>query len=91
VAIRTRDYRTIERYADVARLLTGDQKAPIDDGVNHVTHLCSRLKIPRLRDFSIATTDFPEIAEKAASSSSMKGNAVPLDHSQLIEVLEVAW
>ncbi|HMJ90689.1 MAG TPA: iron-containing alcohol dehydrogenase [Candidatus Acidoferrum sp.] len=82
---------TIARYEEVARLLTGRSVARAQDGVALVRELCAALRIPRLREFGIQHQDLIGIAEKAAQSSSMKGNPVVLRHEELVEVLERAW
>ncbi len=78
------------RFDEVARLLTGSPTARASDGVSFVQELRGRLLIPRLRDFSITLADLSIIAEKAAQTSSMKGNPVPLPLPQLLEILEGA-
>lgn len=88
---RQQNERTLSRYGEVARLLTGCADAQASDGAGFVEALCSTLRIPRLRDFAIPQGALGEIAVKAAQSSSMKGNPVPLSHPELLGILESAW
>jgi len=48
------------------------------------------LKIPPLRQYGVACDDFAAIIEKSKSSSSMKGNPLPLRDEELREILERA-
>jgi len=43
-----------------------------------------------LGSFGITHLDLPEIATKAAQSSSMKGNPVPLSQEELLDILRQA-
>jgi alcohol dehydrogenase class IV len=90
-AARGQNERTVARFDEVARLLTGIPAARAEDGVRLVEELRASLQIPRLREYSIPKTALPDIAAKAAQSSSMKGNPVSLSHPQLVEILEEAW
>ncbi len=91
VAKNTGADETLARYDEVARLLTVHDTARAQDGVRFVRDLCDSLRIPKLRELNIQRSDLPEIAEKAALASSMKGNPVTLSREQLIEILERAW
>lgn len=78
------------RYAKIAQLLTNDPGASIADGVRWLEDLVNRLHIAPLRSYGISTRDFPLIVEKAAASSSMKGNLVELSAQDLVRILEMA-
>jgi alcohol dehydrogenase class IV len=82
---------TLDRYTDVARLLTGKADATRDDGVAHLKNLVDALKIPRLNTYSIQKTDFPVIVEKAQKASSMKANPIVLTATELTQILESAF
>jgi alcohol dehydrogenase class IV len=92
-ALRARDPRSpvIERYAEVARLLTGRADARAEDGVLWVSELCEKLGIPRLRSYGITPDDFDSIADKAAAASSMQGNPIVLQRDELLGTLERAY
>jgi len=78
---------SLERYREVARLLTGKSGAKATEGVNWVRELCSDLKIPRLAAYGITRADVSTICEKAAAASSMKGNPIVLTSEELQSTL----
>lgn len=90
-ARKASDDRVLARYDEVARLFTGSDRACSEDGVAFVRDLCAQLRIPRLREFDIRQSDFAEVTERAAQSSSMKGNPVNLPRETLVDILERAW
>ncbi len=80
----------LQRYVDVARLLTGDETAIETDGVAWVVDLCQALHVPPLSSYGVSADDFPALIEKASRSSSMKGNPIPLTQEELTTILEGA-
>ncbi len=80
----------LQRYDEVARILTGNENAGANDGVIWVRELCALLQIPRLRAYGIKAEDVPGVCEKAAVASSMKGNPIPLTSAETQEILERA-
>ena len=80
----------MERYAAVARLLTGRNDASAEAGIDWVRALCAELNIPGLRAWGIGEVDFPAVVEKAARASSMQANALPLTNEELLAVLTAA-
>ena len=89
-AARSRGSATLQRFDEVTQILTGDKRATTDDGVRWLRELCATLKIPRLSCFGVSERDFDAIAERAAASSSMKGNPVVLTANELREILAAA-
>lgn len=81
----------LERYATIARLLTGRSEASVEDGIQWVRTLCAELKIPALRAWGIASSDLPEVVDKAAKASSMQANPLPLTKNELMAMVEAAW
>jgi alcohol dehydrogenase class IV len=79
------------RYNEVARLVTGVATARAADGVQWARELARHLHIPRLSTLGIQRENFAEIAEKAADSSSMKGNPIEFTADQLVEILGRAF
>jgi alcohol dehydrogenase class IV len=77
----------LRRYDGVGRILCG--KAA-DEGVEWVRELVADLKIPRLRQYGLQTSDVAEVIEKAAKASSMKGNPIVLTPEELGRILERA-
>jgi alcohol dehydrogenase class IV len=75
------------RFADLARLLTGDPAAAPEAGVAWVAGLVERLRVPRLGRYGLTAAALPQVAERALAASSMKANPVPLDREALTEIL----
>jgi alcohol dehydrogenase class IV len=77
----------LDRYAEAARVITGNPSASIADGLAWIRETVTLLGVPRLAAFGISPQDTDDIAAKAARSSSMQGNPVPLNHSALLAIL----
>jgi alcohol dehydrogenase class IV len=77
----------LDRYAEVARLLTGDPSASIEDGLAWIRETITLLGVPRLAAFGLRPQDADGIAAKTARSSSMQGNPVSLPHADLVAIL----
>ena len=80
----------IERFNELARLLTGCQEARAQDAVAWIRSLCDRLQVPALRSFGLRLELIPEAVAKAQKASSMKGNPVELTDSELTAILQAA-
>jgi alcohol dehydrogenase class IV len=91
-ALRARapQHPALERYATIARLLTGRSEASVEDGIDWVRELCTELNIPALRAWRITESDLPGVVEKAAKASSMQANPVPLTEAELMAVVAAA-
>lgn len=88
---RALQHPALERYATIARLLTGRSDATVEDGIDWVRALCSELKIPTLRAWGITESDLPGVVAKAAKASSMQANPLPLTDEELMLVLTSAF
>jgi len=85
------DPAALARFEAIPRLLpTGSPALDADDAVAFFQHLADRLGIPRLRHYGLHETHFPDLAQKAAASSSMRGNPVELDQEELVGILREA-
>jgi alcohol dehydrogenase class IV len=91
-ALRNRAPRhpALERYAAIARVLTGRRDATAEDGVDWVRALCADLNIPPLRAWGITEADLPGVAEEAARASSMQANPLPLTAGELLALVSAA-
>lgn len=89
-AARERGAPVVGRYAEVARLLTGDPQAMADDGVTWVRAVCAVLAIPSLGTWGVTPGDLSRVSEMAANASSMKGNPVPLSPEEREAILQAA-
>ena len=81
---------TLQRYQEIARILTGHAGATIQDGIRWVSETCQALQIPPLRAHGITVTDFDALIDKASVASSMKANPVVLTKEELREILQRA-
>jgi alcohol dehydrogenase class IV len=77
----------LERYTEVARLVTGSAGATIADGVKWVQGLCADLGMPSLSHYGVNAEHIPDVVEKSARSSSMKGNPISLSVQELSAIL----
>lgn len=80
----------LERYSEVARLLTGKENARRSEGVSLLSALCSELAIPALSAYGLGQNMIPAVVEQAMKASSMKGNPIELTGSELTSALERA-
>ncbi len=77
----------LTRYAEIAKILTGDDIAATQDGVTWVRKLCTDLRLPRLSAYGIEQGHFSEIIDKSSRASSMKGNPIALTPVQMERIL----
>ena len=80
----------LERYREIARILTKDPRATPEDGAEWVQNLTTELSIPSLTSYGIRGKDAAELAEKASRSNSMKGNPITLTQAELAAVIEIS-
>jgi len=80
----------INRYDEVARIITGKSAGRAADGITWIQELCEQLQVPRLAEYGIKEADFSSIVAKSINASSMKGNPVSLTEAELGEVLKQA-
>jgi len=90
LAVREPESLALRRYDEVGRLVTGSPAATSADGVRWVQRLCEGIAVPALADYGITERDFPDMIEKAARSSSMKGNPIELTGAELRGILQQA-
>ena len=82
------DTKRIEKYDELAKILTGNSNAAATDGVTWVENLVQELKIPKLSQFGVSKKDFETLTSKAKVASSMKGNPIKLGDDKLRRILE---
>lgn len=76
------------RLDEVAQLLTGRSDATAADGAAWLAELCDDLGVPGLGQFGVGPDDVADLCQRAAGSSSMKGNPIVLTADELAEILE---
>ncbi|MEW6747098.1 MAG: iron-containing alcohol dehydrogenase [Planctomycetota bacterium] len=91
-ALRSRapEHPALERYGEVARILTGNAQAASDDGVAWLRDLCRDLRIPSLGAYGVTKAEEAVLVEKSLAASSMRGNPIELTRDELHDVLEKA-
>jgi alcohol dehydrogenase class IV len=91
-ALRKRDPHSnaLARYGETAQLLTGQEDASPEAGIEWVRMLMEDLHIPQLAAWGLAEPDLAPLAEKAAAASSMKANPIVLTSEELREILAEA-
>jgi alcohol dehydrogenase class IV len=88
---RAPNHSALDRYAQVAAILTQNPQAQPEDAITALTDLCHALRIPGLREHGLTMADVPAVVEKAAAASSMQANPLPLTRGELTQVLEASF
>ncbi len=91
-ALRSREAGSpaLARYAEVARLLTGNPDARPETGVAWVHDLVDELQIPPLSAFGVDEGILQELIPAAQRASSMRGNPIELTPEELEKVVRAA-
>ncbi len=80
----------LDRYLDIARIVTKNPDAKITDAVIWAQELTGKLAIPPLSEYGMSSRDIAVVVEKGKKASSMKGNPLPLTDEELISILTQA-
>ena len=80
----------INRLEEVARILTGNPNAGAVDGLAWINDLAAELVVPSLSAYGLTAANIPEVVEKSAKASSMKGNPIVLTDEEMHVILERA-
>jgi alcohol dehydrogenase class IV len=81
---------SLARFDEIGRILTGQSTAGAADAVSWIEKLCTTLRLPGLRRYGLAESDFSAVAAKAKNASSMKGNCIELNDEELLAILQQA-
>lgn len=87
---REPNHPALARYAEIAQMVTGKDKARQVDLVDWLSELRKSLAIPSLSDFGVRAEHLSMLVEKSAAASSMKANPIALLKEELYEILENA-
>jgi alcohol dehydrogenase class IV len=79
---------TLERYAEIARLVTDNDSASAEDGIAWVEQLASELGVSRLGPLDVLARQRDELVDRALRASSMQGNPVRLTPADILAILE---
>jgi alcohol dehydrogenase class IV len=80
----------LQRYAEVAQLLTGRLTAGASEAIGWLHQLCADLNVTPLSQFGFTAHDIPSVVAQAQKASSMKGNPIVLTAEELSEILRAA-
>ncbi|MCX8033321.1 MAG: iron-containing alcohol dehydrogenase [Thermoleophilia bacterium] len=80
----------LDRYREVARLLTGNASATPQAAVEWVHELAEELQVPDLAAQGFRINLLPELLEKAKCASSMQGNPIMLTDAELTATIGAA-
>jgi alcohol dehydrogenase class IV len=91
-ALRSRqpDSPVLDRFREVAQLLTGVSASFAEDAIACLFDLRNKMAIRTLSSYGLKQEDFPLLIGQAQQSSSMKGNPIRLTDKELMEILEKA-
>ena len=89
-ALRARapDSPILARFAEVARLLTGDPAARPEDAAVAARALAAKLRVPGLAHYGMTASDLPALCAKAKVASSMKANPIALHDDELLAIAQ---
>jgi len=79
--------RFVDKFAELARILTGSASARPEQGIARIAALGSALQIPRLSELGVSAAAAQAAIPAAQRSSSMKGNPIELTSAELAEIL----
>ena len=80
----------LRRYVEMARIITNDPRATIEEGVRWLEDLATTLGIPRLHCYGISHHDLPHLVAAASASSSIKGNPIALTADELMGIVQAS-
>ncbi len=82
------DSPILSRYREIAKILTGIPSAQPEEGVTWITQIVETFQVPRLGQYGLHSSHFPFLVERSSKASSMKGNPVQLDPTDIEEILQ---
>ena len=82
--------RFLQRYQDLAAIVTGDPAARPEQLAGWCDALVVELGVPGLASFGLARAAIPDLARASGSTSSMKGNPVAFAQAELEAILVAA-
>jgi len=88
---RAADSPSLERYNELARIMTGSAKALAEDGTRWVKDLCRNLQVESLAQLGMKKADIAAVAAQSQKASSMQGNPICLIEEELMEILQMAF
>jgi alcohol dehydrogenase class IV len=86
LARRRPDSPALERYQEIAAIVTGRPGSDAGQAVAWTESLVRSLGVPGLARWGATEADVPELVARARAASSMKGNPVELEEEELVEI-----
>jgi alcohol dehydrogenase class IV len=77
----------LARYAEMVRILTGNNSARVREGISWINKLCRQFDLKPLSAYGLNETRCASVVEKAKKASSMQGNPIVLTDSELKTIL----
>jgi len=92
-ALKQRDENNpvIERFDEMAQLLTGKPNAIAEDGIQWLHVASASMSIPTLSKYGLTRDQFPGLIDAAGQASSMQGNPIQLTKEEMQSILEAAY
>jgi alcohol dehydrogenase class IV len=90
LTLRAPHHPSINRYAEIGRLLSGKSGADQEAAVRWVIDICKQMHIQPLSAYGLTENQFAVIIERAKQSSSMRGNPITLSDEELRNILRRA-
>jgi alcohol dehydrogenase class IV len=90
LAARAPDSPALDRYGEIAAIVTGRAAADAEAGVAWVEDLVRGLGIPGLSHWGAGRSDVALLAARAAAASSMRGNPIALTPEELAEIVTIS-
>lgn len=84
------DSPALQRYDEVAQVLTGNPAAAAAAGVEWVQDLCRELRVPPLGAYGLTRQDLPLVVEKSLVASSTQANPIKLTPDEIASILSRA-
>ena len=84
---RAHDHPAVQRLAEVATLFTGRPDARAEDAIGWLQELTATLSIPGLATYGLDQDHIAEVVTAAQRASSMRGNPIELDDSEVTEIV----
>lgn len=78
----------VARYAEAARILTGDLAATPEDGIAWIAETVRLLGVRTLSQLGLTTAQIPEAVSQGRAASSMKGNPIVLTEAEVTRIVE---
>ena len=79
----------LDRYDEVARVVTGKHSARAEDAARWLRDLVEDLGVPKLSAYGVSDEDVSRVVDTARQASSMQGNPIGLTDDELEEALGV--